>query len=272
ADMETKYETDKKDLEISSLSAKKQFFIMMTLSCIIIIILLIATLLLLQRYQRQKQLRMKEHLAKLENEKQLIATQSVLKGEDAERERLSRELHDGLGGLLTIVKLDLGTLRQSVNTQFNEIDSTIALMDQSIEEMRRMSHSLMPESLHHFGLKSTLEDFCRKNTLIHFHFFGEERRFEQNIEINFYRIGCELINNALKHANATQINVQLITSSTKLSLTVQDNGKGFDIQKIKQGLATVRARADMLNATLNIFSNPTHGSEIIVDLELPPLS
>lgn len=145
---------------------------------------------------------------------------------------------------------------------------TLELLDKSIVEMRRMSHNLMPEALTRFGLRPVLEEFCAVAPGVHFYFFGDERRFEADIETHFYRIACELINNAIKHSKAHQINVQLLSSTDKISLTVQDDGCGFDTSDVHEGLTTVRSRVSLLGAKLYIFSAKENGTEITVELDL----
>lgn len=269
AEMEVKYESEKKDQQIESLHKQKQLFLIISSVSILAILFFIATVLLMNRYQRQKRLRMQTQMEKLEQEKQLIAAEALLNGENHERARLSRELHDGLGGLLTMVKLDLGRLRQQTTPKIDNLDHALSLMDKSIYEMRRLAHNLMPESLVRFGLRPVIAEFCDSAPQIHFFFYGQEKRYSEKTEINIYRTTCELINNTLKHADASEINVQLIISDDKLSLTVQDDGKGFDPHDIREGLATVRSRVALLGATMQIYSAPNKGSEITIELENP---
>ncbi len=266
ADMEVKYETEKKEALIETLHASKRLYLIIAVIGLVAFILALAVFLLLNRYQRQKQLRMKEVLKQLEQEKQLVAVEALLSGENRERGRLSRELHDGLGGLLTMAKLDLSQLRQEKEKEKERLEHVIGLMDRSITEMRRLAHNLMPESLARFGLRPVLEEFCTGSSNVDFYFYGEERRLDKDVEVNIYRIACELINNALKHAEASQINVQLIQSDDSLSLTVQDDGKGMDGASEGQGLNTVRSRTELLGATLNIVSGKGRGTEITVEL------
>lgn len=266
SEMEVKYETEKKDIQINQLHKGRQLYFVLTLVGVSAVLLLLGTLFLLNRYQRQKRLRMREKLVQLEQEKELVAAKSLLDGENAERGRLSHELHDGLGGLLTMIKLDLERMKQSVSENEQRLNTVIQLTDKSIHEMRRLAHNLMPESLARFGLRPVLEEFCGGNPQVCFYFYGEEKRLDTDIEINLYRIACELINNALKHAEATAINVQLIIGDDNISLTVQDNGKGFQPEAASRGLITVRSRAEFIGATLHIYSEPEKGSEITIGL------
>jgi signal transduction histidine kinase len=266
--MEVKYETEMKDTQIDLLQRGKRLYVIFTFTGLSAIILLLIVLILLNRYQRQKRLRMKEKMHQLEQEKELIAARSLLEGENVERRRLSHELHDSLGGLLTMIKLALEQLKQSSTINGERLSAALILTNKSIQEMRRLAHSLMPESLARFGLRPVLEEFCEGNPLVNFCFYGENRRLDSEIEINIYRIACELINNALKHAKASVINVQLVIGNDILSLTVHDDGMGFDKNTEKQGLITVRSRVGLLGADLYLYSTVGKGTEISVELGL----
>jgi signal transduction histidine kinase len=218
-----------------------------------------------------KQILANDKIEKLEQEKLLIAAKSLLDGENQERSRIARELHDGLGSTLTMAKLKLSQIEEKDPVIFKNQHEAILLLDKSIEEMRRLAHNLMPDALLRFGLKSFLEDFCKGSDIIHFYFYGTEKRLNETIEINIYRIVTELVNNALKHANASAINIQMLQTEDKLSITVQDNGKGFRVEENKQagiGLTNIRSRVEFLGATLNFFSEIDKGSEFTTELKL----
>jgi signal transduction histidine kinase len=272
SEMDVKYETEKREIQIATLSGERKLYALLSIIAGAIIITLLLLLLLYDRYQRLKRLQAQEHIEKLKQEKLLIAAQSLLDGENHERERLSRELHDGLGGLLTMIRLNLTQIASPQPAGKTDLlPKTLRLIDKSITEMRRLAHNLMPESLARFGLKPVLEEFCNGSERIHFHFFGTELRYEEKIEIHLYRIASELINNALKHSDASEINVQLILLPHKISLTVSDNGKGLGHSQAKQGLTTVRSRAKLLAATLQTYTQPLAGTEITVELTPTPL-
>ncbi|SEG17838.1 tetratricopeptide repeat-containing sensor histidine kinase [Parabacteroides chinchillae] len=260
------YETEKKEMQIVSVEEEKRLILWLTLSCIALLALFLVLLVFRQRFINQKKELAEKRVEQLEQEKELVAAKSLLDGENQERGRLSRELHDGLGGLLTMAKLDLDKFRQEKETEKERLEHVISLMDRSITEMRRLAHNLMPESLARFGLYPVLEEFCAGSSSVDFYFYGKERRLDRDIEINIYRIACELINNALKHAEASQINVQLIQADDSLSLTVQDDGRGMGGSTEGQGLSTVRSRIELLGATLNIVSGKERGTEITVEL------
>lgn len=261
AEMEVKYETKKKEEAIASLHSEKRLLMTVTVSLTVAVLLLIVALVLYNRYQRQKRLRAEEQMRAFETHKQLLAAEWLLGGENRERARISRELHDGLGGVLTMAKLKL--------SQADVSDSLVTLVDNAITEMRRISSNLMPEMLGRFGLRPTLSEYCNSAPVVDLHFYGDDLRYDPSVEMNLYRMACELINNALKHSEATQINVQIITEKERVSLIVQDNGKGFDTANIPgNGLNSIKNRASLMGATLDIFSDPANGTEITVEIKM----
>jgi signal transduction histidine kinase len=283
-ELETKYQTVKKEKEIYTLLAdkrKKNIYIVILISFFTIAsvigvynnIHLRNKKVIAEQSNKLNEQKIKE----MEKERQLLATQSVLKGEEAERTRLARDLHDGLGGLLSGVKLKLSNLKGNYitsQTSIEQFDLAVNLLDNSIKELRRVAHNMMPEALVKFGLKDALQDFCEristgKELKLSFQFFGESIRIDQTLETTIYRIAQELVNNALKHAKASEIIVQIMQDSNRIHLTVQDNGIGFnpknvDTQK-SSGLQNLRARIESFNGLLEIASNPNTGTEISVE-------
>jgi two-component system NarL family sensor kinase len=220
-----------------------------------------------------------QHIQDLEKERQLVATKSVLKGEESERSRMARDLHDGLGGLLSGVKINLSSMKgNSIITSENAqaFDHAIKLLDTSISELRRVAHNLMPETLNHYGLKTALNDFVgemSKNpaTELTFNFFGADIRFESQLELTAYRIAQELVNNALKHSGAKKIDLQLIADLDRICIQVVDNGKGFDANSKSgdgKGLVSIRDRVTANNGRIEIESVPGQGTEVTVEFLL----
>jgi two-component system, NarL family, sensor kinase len=214
----------------------------------------------------------------LEKDRQLTATTAVLQGEEAERTRLARDLHDGLGGLLSGIKLKLTGIKGNfIVTQDNvdQFDKALNLLDYSIGELRRVAHNMMPEALIKYGLKDALSDFCSQlqcddKLKVVFQFYGQENRMDNTIEIGLFRIAQELLNNVIKHAGASEAIVQLIQEDKRVHLVVQDNGKGFDPSGIDPmkgtGLSNIKARVFSLNGRVDIDSKPGQGTEISVEL------
>jgi signal transduction histidine kinase len=216
-------------------------------------------------------------IAELEKSQQLVAVQSVLKGQEQERSRLARDLHDGIGGMLSGIKLSLATLHGTVSSPEGDaaaLSGVIDQLDRSITELRRVSHNMMPEALIHFGLKEALENYLEslnRSGDIRFQFqaFGDDARMEQTTEIILYRIVQELLSNIIRHAHASTALLQFIHEKGHYSVTVEDDGVGFDQQSARKdggaGLSNIAARVSYLGATIDIRSSPGEGTSVTVE-------
>jgi signal transduction histidine kinase len=217
-------------------------------------------------------------IRELEQERQLIAADAILKGEERERSRLARDLHDGLGGMLSGIKLSL--THMAGNMLLSEANAlsftrTLTQLDHSIQELRRVAHSMMPENLLRFGLREVLRDYCETlersaRIPIRFQAFGPQERLEQTTEIILYRIVQELLTNVVRHAGATEVLVQLMHAGEHVTLTVEDNGKGFDPRCTGKGigLGNVLSRVDYLNGHTDIVASPEAGTSVNIQIPL----
>jgi len=284
-ELETKYQTAKKQSEIERLTLIKKHRNLL-------IYILIASLFFVSlfgwthfRNIRNKKiiadqkLELKENqLLELEKERQLTAAKSVLQGEEAERSRLAGDLHDGLGGMLTGIKLKLSFMKENAiitSENLAHFNHALDLLDTSITEMRRVAHNLMPETLMHYGLRTALNDFIIQVTPegipnLRLNTFGEDLRYEKEIEITLYRITQELVTNALKHAHAKQIDIQLFTEKDRICIQVIDNGIGFDPERLDssktgKGLQNIQDRVIAFNGKLEILSHPGKGTESLIE-------
>src|SRR5690606_12067312 len=271
-EMEVKYETEKKTLQISALKQQRQLYLWLGIACAIILLVALAFGLIRYRLAVSRRELAEEETRRLEQEKQLVAVQATLDGETAERTRLAKDLHDGLGSMLSAVKINLpqvkgGALLEAVDV--SRFQNAMGMLDDSIQELRRVAHHMMPESLLRYGLKASLSDFCASIPTANFHYFGNEARLSEKLEIMIYRCIHELVNNALKHAQADHINVQLVQEESRISFTVQDDGMGFDQQQAAEGmgLKNVRQRIAAFQGDVHIYSSHK-GTEIHVELEL----
>ncbi|GAA4037435.1 hypothetical protein GCM10022409_23070 [Hymenobacter glaciei] len=214
-----------------------------------------------------------------EQEKALLTAQAVLQGQEEERRRLARDLHDGLGGMLSTVKHYLASARsraaqpEEATALFTQ---SIEHLDSSIGELRRVARNLMPEALLAFGLAQALQDLCASvqqagNLRVQLHTHGLETRLPQTLEVELYRLVQELLNNVLKHAQAQEVLVQLMRHDTELHLVVEDDGRGFDpaVASTGVGLRSVQARAHYLGGTLEVQSAPGQGTSFSLELRLP---
>lgn len=215
----------------------------------------------------------KQKIKQLEQEKQLVATQALLDGETAERSRLARDLHDGLGGLLSVLSLNLNEIEGSAMTEEQKgyFIKASEILDESNKELRRIAHHMMPASLMKVGLKTSLADFSQAIPGVSFQYQGKDIRLDERLEVTIYRCAYELINNAVKYADATKIDVQLLVEDYFISLSVLDNGKGFNPDNVTEGsgLANLKTRIATFNGKLYIDSSVDKGTEVTIEIELP---
>lgn len=211
-----------------------------------------------------------------------IHASALLQGQEEERKRLSKEMHDGVGQMLTGLKMMAENFSNAPT--WSEYDRQNAanlrqLVGQTIQEVRSISNNLMPTVLHDFGINSALKqlvDTTTRNTSANLIFVSNlnEKRFEPKTEVGLYRIAQEALNNAVKHAKASHISLEIKQERNKIYLAVKDNGKGFQITKSKKqrsslsshGLNNIQERVHLLDGTLKINSVVGNGTEVIVQI------
>ena len=272
-ELSIKYETEEKNLIIQSLEEEKYLSGIITVISIILLGMILITSFFIVLWTRQKRKKAEMKIEQLEREKQLIATQSLLDGETQERTRLARDLHDGLGSILAAAKYNLSDVRKTpamelINVEL--LDKALSLLDDSMSEMRRVAHHLMPESLTRHGLKQSIADFCQSIPAAKFVYYGDEARLDPKMNVMVYRIMHELVSNALKHSGASHILVQIIQDPDRIALTVQDNGCGFDTSAESKGMgmANIRTRVAAYNGNLLVDSMIGVGTEVNVELRV----
>jgi len=264
-----RYEAEKQETKINVLEYEKKLISIFGISLLLLISVIFF---FFWRWIAQKKRLAEQQVKQLEQEKQLVATQALLDGETQERMRVARDLHDGLGSLLAAVKLNLDQAAKSPEkTDSERFDKAIKMLDDSIGEMRRIAHHLMPDALFRFGLKTALTDFCNSISITEFNYFGDERRLTHKLEVAVYRIAHELISNSLKHSGASHILVQIVQETDRLALTVEDNGCGFDpetVTKSSMGLTNIRTRVAAVGGMLDIKTAEGKGTEVNVELKI----
>ncbi|WP_185290386.1 ATP-binding protein [Chryseobacterium lactis] len=278
-----KLETQQKNNDINSykklLAFKEKIN---TYYIVFIFIFIVLILLLLYAYkQRVKSIKQRDelHALALEKEKQnskISTLTALLEGQEQERGRLARDLHDGLGGLLSGTKLQLSYLDPHHSETIEEgISKSIDQIDGAVEELRRVAHNLMPDLLMKYGLEVAIQEFASRisnNGLdIHTEFIGYTNSISQEKQLILYRIIQELVNNAIKHASPSEIIIQISEEEKVLNLTVEDNGKGFDRTDLDMrktaGFHNIELRVQFLKGTMNITSELNIGTSI--ELQIP---
>jgi signal transduction histidine kinase len=274
SNMEVKYQTEKKESKIADLEKEKRFMTGLGIAGGIVLLLVSVTSILLWRLTVRKKQMAEQQVNQLEQEKKLTATQSVLDGETYDRTRLARDLQDGLGSMLTTAKLNLAEMKKENETPDNAFDEyfnkTANALTESIHEIRRMVHHLMPHSLARYGLKTAVKDFCKsiENSDVSFDYFGEEKRIDPLLETVVYRSIHELVNNALKHAGASEIWVQIMQEPDRIAFSVHDNGCGFDTSAETKGagLQNIKNLITSFGGKIEIDSKKGEGTEVTGEL------
>jgi signal transduction histidine kinase len=252
-DAEVKFGNEilKRDVQIANQKKQKYIFIAGLVS-------LLAALSGILFYYRQKR---KDAKQKLEAHQQ--STQAYINGEEKEKIRLSRELHDGIAQELLALHF---TLKKNGIPEKDLEDITKIGQD-----IRNLSHELMPLTLKMLGLVPAIEEVSNKilstaTTTYELNVTGIEERLPQNLEISLYRIFQELAQNIIKHSAATHVSIQIILKNSFVNLIVEDNGKGFDETKKVEGigLSNLKSRVQMVNGQLNYESSEGEGTTTIV--------
>jgi two-component system, NarL family, sensor kinase len=242
-------------------------FIVLMLTFIFIYIIL---------YQKKAAKHTKQ-LQEKELEKQYQVYDALLKGEEKERKRLAEELHDGVGAKLSGVKMSVEFLQQELSQKmFEHTSQVVQSLNESINELREISHNLQPSAIGIKGLKQSIQDFMdnlnkKKQTSFSFYWHANEMVFRnEQSELNIYRISTELLSNIFKHAKASEASLQIIVQENELQLIAEDNGIGFDIHKAAEGIGLInlRNRVDHEKGTLNIDSQQQHGTTIIISIPI----
>jgi two-component system, NarL family, sensor kinase len=284
--LEAKYQARKRENEIIIQKERIRLQGLMILSGIVFLALTMISILFMVRNYRNKQIISSQHseiqkkiISDLEKDKELLVARSMLKGEEAERSRIARDLHDGLGGMLSGVKLTLSNMknRYVIDSETSELfANALEMINSSVIELRRVAHNMMPEILLYSGLQSALESFCQPLThnnklKVIFQSYGISKRLNQHFELTLYRIAQELINNSLKHSGGDEIIVELVQDDSRISLNIRDNGRGINMETLKfssgSGIPNIHTRVNSYGGIFDIFSEPDHGSEFLVSFE-----
>ncbi|MBL7922396.1 MAG: sensor histidine kinase [Bacteroidia bacterium] len=285
SEAQTKFDVEKKDLELAKNKAEleareKQNFNKNIVIFSIIALLLLSVILGVIIY-RKKQLQQQAKLnAEIASQKE-IRSKAIIEAEEKERRRIAQDLHDGVGQILSAAKLNLSGLQSQIdlsnNKQKEAFITALDLIDDSVKEVRTVSHNMMPNTLIKLGLASAIKEFITKiqgtpNLKVNLEIVGLTARIEQEKETVLYRIIQEVVSNIIKHAKATEISLQLIKHEKELSIIIEDNGLGFDTKKINEfdgiGLKNIISRIEFINGTVNFDSTLNKGTTVIIEVQV----
>jgi len=286
SELETKYRTEKKEVELE----KKELIIanQKTLrhailggSTLLLSLALLIIWSLIQRSRKNKKLALQQSelqaqkILQLEKEQKILSMASMIEGQEAERSRIAKDLHDGLGGLLSSVKARMTTIMNEVKQieSFNIYETTTEMVDEACDEVRRISHNLMPGALRLEGLKMAVLQLSDELDTIHpfsvvCEVFGFEEQIDETKATFIYRIIQEATNNIIKYANASSILIQLFESEDEYQIVIEDDGQGFNEAKQTNGigLRSIRSRVDFLNGTLDLDTRLNLGTTITINI------
>ncbi len=275
AEMQTKYETEKKEriIQEQQFNLRRKNYLIIGIAILVLLAALLAWLF----YNRTK-LKQEAKLQAAVLTQQQMATTAVLQAEENERQRIAKDLHDGVGQMMSAAKMNLSVFENEIKFKDPEqkisFERIISLVDESCKEVRTVSHQMMPNMLLKKGLAKAVADFLdkidQKVLKIKLHTEGLHERIEENIEIVLYRILQESVNNVIKHSGATALDISLIKDAEGISATIEDNGKGFNSRAINEqagiGLKNMKARVEYLKGTIDFDSSPGNGTLVAIHI------
>ncbi|MBK0384251.1 sensor histidine kinase [Pedobacter sp. SD-b] len=284
AELQTKYDTDRREQKISRLNQEntiqKLTIKSKNLSITIMIISFLVALIIIGFLYYSYQLKQQKSLQSAIINQQDLASKAILKAEENERKRIASDLHDGLGQMFSTVKLNLSSFEDDVYFKDDNIKNnflkTINLVDHSCKELRTISHQMASDVLIKLGLVAAIRDFIQnidQNKLkVNFQSIGINDRIPSNIETVLYRVVQESVNNTIKHAKASNLDIQLLKEQGELTLIIEDNGIGFNVDDMGKfkgiGLQNIQSRVAYLKGNIDFDSAPNRGTVISIFVPL----
>lgn len=285
-ELKIQYETEKKEQEILNLAKenelqelkikaekqkkKNQVYIFGLITFIIVLVFFV----IFYIYRLRKKAEIEKRLAEQKN----MNLKAVIEAGENERARVAKELHDGIGQLLSTARVTVAALEGDVNEEDEvHLQNSLKVLDESIKEVRYISHNMMPVALIEYGLVKAIETLVKrvnesKALNLCFKNDGINERLDWRFEIPLYRIIQEVINNAIKHSQAKNIVIELRKNENRIILAIEDDGKGFDQQEIHKskgiGWKNINSRLSMINGNMDIVTNPGKGTKIYIDFTL----
>ncbi len=287
-DMEYKYQLEKKEGMLAMSQARTRRRELQLLGSAIIAVLLIVMLSLvvrniqhLRKGQAQTRLLHEQQVNDLLKQQEIRSFDAMMLGQEKERSRVARDLHDRIGTMLSTVRLRFSALQGRIEDLGSRMDrqedQAFKLLDEAVVEVRRISHDMVRGNLSRFGLTVALEDLCGTLRVpgsmeVELGVHGLEQRLEGKIEVAVYRMVQEAVGNVLKHAQASELSIQVNRAPASLNVMVEDNGAGFDPtqQKEGMGMGNLRERASAFGGAVTVDSRTGHGTTVTIDIPLQP--
>jgi len=287
ADLEMKYQSEKKQAQILALeknNLEKDLALQIRtkqrnaylFSGIGIIALITFAFLYFTLKARKDKIIARQKIRQLEEEKKLLAAKFLVEGQEEERKRIARELHDGLGVLLSTTRMQFSSIHDKSPENQELIEKATRLLEQAASDVRKISHNMMPGLLTRLGLFEAVADLFDKlaeteGLNVRADIPENAERMAENKEIMIYRIIQELVNNTLKHSAARNIELQMQVLPGRLDIIYTDDGKGFNVEEKMEsksiGLQSIQSRVNFLNGIMQLYSEP--GKGVSYKLEIP---
>lgn len=277
ADIEVKYETEKKEqairLQQSEISRKN--IAIWAVSGVFVLTMLLG-ISLYNRYRLKQQARLRNAIM----QQQELSTKAVIQAEENERQRIARDLHDGVGQMMSAAKMNLSAFEASLQLpagdQQQSLDKILGLVDESCKEIRSVSHNMMPNALLKNSLATAVRDFIdkidKRALQVHIYTEGLDERLDSNVETVLYRVIQECVNNVIKHSGASTLDISITRDGDGISATVEDNGKGFAVTDQSKfegiGLKNILTRIQYLKGTVDFDSSPGRGTLVAIHVPL----
>ena len=277
SEMQTKYEVQKKENIIiqQKLDLTQKNYWLYSIIFLLLVTFVIGYIFFSVRKKNQ-QLKMQQLLI----DQKRKTTQAVMQAEENERKRIAADLHDSVAQKMVVAKLNLEVLEQNLpqlNQQQRKVYSSVfSLVDESCSEVRNLSHAMMPSAFFHSHLTDAIKDFIDKiespSLQIHFNTEGDFEHIDLNTDLMIRRIIQECIQNSIKHARATRLDISMLAESAELDITIEDNGLGFDTTLLERaggiGIRNIVSRIEFLNGTMEISSSPGKGCLMVFHIPL----
>lgn len=270
ADMEIQYRTAEKEKAILQLEGKNKQHLILGVGGIFVFLVITAWAIYARNVQKKRH---KKDLLLRKQQQEIEITHAVMEGEQQERNRLARDLHDGLGGRITGIKMNAEMLAQKLQ-QKEDLHKIIKQMDIAIVELRNTAHNLEPSVLEKYGLQAAISDFClsleTQEQKIKLYTDGLANLINKKWQLSVYRIVQELVTNAVKHSEATEILLQCTFKDRFLMIEIEDNGKGFDPKTVSRnmGLNSIETRVIYLGGKMEIYSEKGVGTTINIECKI----
>lgn len=289
------YESQKKDEKIQELNQEKnsaEFSVRkqrnLLISALIGFLAILAGIYFIIRFfqkqistreliNRQNEKINKQKITELENNMKIESMHAMIEGQEAERERVAKDLHDSLGGLLSTVKLQFDSLENKLEgvSKFKNYQNANRLLDTACQEVRDIARNMQPSSLINLGLVAAVRDLINRiddpdQRSIDFQHYGLENKLENTVALTVYRLVQELLNNSIKHSKAKEILIQLTREENEFIIMVEDDGVGFDVEGVEKGMGTenILSRVNYLKGDLSVHSEKGKGTTTLITVPL----